>query len=137
MALYSAPPGIRGVELRFIRAFTVFLFYLSQAFAPLVHAHVGVDLSPAAFHLPGLEAATYSGLSGSASFEDRGGLVVQAAKGVRSWPPVFPPGVASIPAAVRLFALPSAWWTPSFPRVSFFGSPHVFPPPCRAPPAWV
>ncbi len=118
----------------FIRSLAVFLFCLSQLFAPLVHAHVGADFSPAALHLPGLEAACVQhDLAFPAAMEQENGLVVQAAKGVRQFRALLPP----MPALATVFAgMPQPLATEFVPIFSPFSTAahchHL--PSTRAPP---
>ena len=120
----------------YLRILAIVLAALPQAFAPLVHAHVGVDLSPSEIHLPGLEMKAESGgrvmESYSAGFREGG--VVNADQGVRKLQACFPSSAflplswvedATIPRPVAPVALSQA---------AFSGLVRLFPL-SRAPPA--
>lgn len=69
----------------YIRILAILLIALPQAFAPLVHAHVGVDVSPPGMHLPGLDlrAGPQDGMAGTFLPVQEEGIVVSADDGVR------------------------------------------------------
>ncbi len=85
----------------YLRILAIVLAALPQAFAPLVHAHVGADLSPSEIHLPGLEMKAESGgrVMESCSAGFREGGVVSADQGVRKLQSCFP---SSSPAFLPL-----------------------------------
>ncbi len=91
----------------YLRILAIILAALPQVFAPLVHAHVGADLSPSEIHLPGLEMKAGAGgcvmESYSAGFHE--GVVVGADRGVRKLQSCFP---SSSPAFLPLSGLADA-----------------------------
>lgn|GEM_PF-5988753 len=122
----------------YIRILAILLLVLPQAFAPLVHAHVGADVSPPGVHLPGLDLKTdpQDGMAGTFLPLQDEGIVVSADDGVRQ--PVdglFPQSHLLLPHKQTL-AKPSEGDSFSFPWPQ---APPLTPPPshapCRAPPA--
>ena len=78
--------------MNILRLLAILVLALPQVFAPLVHAHVGVDASPSKIHLPGLEMK--SGLDEvvmeSFSSGAYDGVVIDAEHGIRQHLSGFP-----------------------------------------------
>lgn len=120
----------------FFRILIALLLVLPQGFAPLVHAHVGMDLSPDGPHLPGLESTAGSGDNKLLACSPGGskGCVVSADHGVRQHTLLLPAPLllSNHPPAKLPILKPGAIQSspPDRYPLAFFYT-HTFP---RAPP---